>query len=139
MPCFVLLPACLPACLPAHPPACSAYSAQKIRENVQCEIMHVIVEEASDSYRCGRQAGAGWLGGGQGRWLSSHAKVAKVLLRLLPPLLLALSSPLPSPLAPRQLAPTHTQQPGLPAQPRAAAEFPLEPTTAVHNFSSRPD
>lgn len=28
-----------------------AYSEKKIHENVQCEIMHVIVEEASDSYR----------------------------------------------------------------------------------------
>lgn len=26
---------------------------RKIQENVQCEIMHVIVEEARDSYRCG--------------------------------------------------------------------------------------
>ncbi|KAL4448646.1 hypothetical protein ABPG75_005865 [Micractinium tetrahymenae] len=28
-----------------------AYSQKKIQENVQCEIMHVIVEEATDSYR----------------------------------------------------------------------------------------
>ncbi|EFN56289.1 hypothetical protein CHLNCDRAFT_144675 [Chlorella variabilis] len=27
------------------------YSRKKIQDNVQCEIMHVIVEEASDSYR----------------------------------------------------------------------------------------
>ena len=45
-----------PSC-PALPPrpSRSAYSAKKIQENVQCEIMHVIVEEATDSYR--------WVGG----------------------------------------------------------------------------
>lgn len=44
-----------PTAPPSHsPPCCSAYSQKKIQENVQCEIMHCIVEEATDSYRCGQ-------------------------------------------------------------------------------------
>ena len=45
--------------VPCLPPtsARSAYSQKKIQENVQCEIMHCIVEEATDSYRCGDE---GW-------------------------------------------------------------------------------
>ena len=30
---------------------CRLYSQEKIRENLECEIMHVVVEEARDSYR----------------------------------------------------------------------------------------
>ncbi len=29
------------------------YSEEKLRENLECEIMHVVVEEARDSYRSG--------------------------------------------------------------------------------------
>lgn len=40
------------ACPPLPPPhPRSAYPEKKIQENVQCEIMHVVVEEATDSYR----------------------------------------------------------------------------------------
>lgn len=50
----VMLPP-FPTAPPSHsPPCCSAYSQKKIQENVQCEIMHCIVEEATDSYRCGQ-------------------------------------------------------------------------------------
>lgn len=31
--------------------ACRGYPQKKISENVECEIMHVIVQEAMDSYR----------------------------------------------------------------------------------------
>lgn len=31
---------------------CRGYSEKKIQENVECEIMHVVEEEARDSYRC---------------------------------------------------------------------------------------
>ena len=31
--------------------ACRGYAQKKITENVECEIMHVIVQEAMDSYR----------------------------------------------------------------------------------------
>jgi broad-specificity NMP kinase len=30
---------------------CRNYSAKKINENMECEIMHVVVEEAHDSYK----------------------------------------------------------------------------------------
>ena len=30
---------------------CRQYSPEKITENMECEIMHVVVEEARDSYR----------------------------------------------------------------------------------------
>ena len=30
------------------------YSPEKITENVECEIMHVVVEEARESYKCVR-------------------------------------------------------------------------------------
>lgn len=45
--------------LPPAPPFCSAYSQKKIQENVQCEIMHCIVEEATESYRRGRMCAGG--------------------------------------------------------------------------------
>lgn len=34
------------------PPTHRGYSQKKISENIECEIMQVIVEEARDSYKC---------------------------------------------------------------------------------------
>ena len=39
-------PSCEARCLP-----CRLYNEEKIQENLECEIMHVVVEEARDSYR----------------------------------------------------------------------------------------
>ena len=36
--------------------SCRGYSSKKIQENVQCEIMHCMVEEATESYRCAHTA-----------------------------------------------------------------------------------
>ena len=36
---------------------CRGYHQKKIAENVECEIMHVIVEEARESYRWAKLAG----------------------------------------------------------------------------------
>lgn len=50
---FAVTPLPLPLSLP-----CSGYSEKKISENVQCEIMMVVMEEASESYRWGLGRGS---------------------------------------------------------------------------------
>lgn len=34
-------------------PSCRGYSGKKLSENMECEIMQVIAQEAQESYRCG--------------------------------------------------------------------------------------
>eukprot|EP00955_Chlamydomonas_euryale_P055008 356004-Chlamydomonas_euryale.AAC.1 len=39
--------------LPSRCAACRGYADNKIRENVECEIMQVVMEEARESYKYG--------------------------------------------------------------------------------------
>lgn len=68
--------------LPATPSCRRAYTQKKIQENVQCEIMHVIVEEATDSYRWVAWLGASvvWGMGGTGAVTQCSSAVTTTLL-----------------------------------------------------------